>query len=181
MNLNRKGYLTVEVILASVVAISIAVFLMEITIKLVNVTDDAYVDTELLTDKGLIIKNIKENLEKDIERGGGIKKIELSNSSGREPRATIIFCKDNDYDNEIYYERAMYIYNNQFVYEENSPDEEIFYSKKLNDNLYNFNIASNPYGEVGDKEYVLFKITADSKFTKEPFEANIIVYNNKTC
>lgn len=64
MKLNRKGYLTVEVILASVIAVTIAFFLMEITIKLVNVTDDAYVNTELLTDKTLIIKNIKGQLEK---------------------------------------------------------------------------------------------------------------------
>ena len=51
MKLNRRGYLTVEIIIASAMAVTIAIFLMEITINLVNVSDDAYVSTELLTDK----------------------------------------------------------------------------------------------------------------------------------
>ena len=79
MNLNRRGYLAVEVILASVVAVTIAIFLMEITVKLVNITDDTYVDTELLTDKALIIKNIKGLLEEDIKNNGGIKNIQILN------------------------------------------------------------------------------------------------------
>ena len=38
--LNRRGYMTVEIIIASVIAFSIAFFLIEITMKLVDVTDN---------------------------------------------------------------------------------------------------------------------------------------------
>ncbi len=163
MNLNRRGYLAVEVILASVVAISIAIFLMEITIKLVNVTDDAYIDTEILTDKALITKNIKKLLEDDIEENGGISSITCTDTS-----CQINFCSNSssiELDN-----------NNQITY--NGTNN---YDKTLNKNLSNIKITTNKTGNIDNGDYVLFKITADSKFTKENFEANIIVYNNKTC
>lgn len=65
MKLNRKGYLTVEIILASVMTFVIAFFLIEITMKLVGKTDDAYNDTIFYTDKALVTKNLKEEIEKD--------------------------------------------------------------------------------------------------------------------
>ena len=184
MKLNRKGYLTVEVILASVAAVAIAFFLMEITIKLVNVTDDAFVDTELLTDKALIIENIKENLEKDIASLGGISEIgkfTQNNKSGyivsfcysgnQDDNRDIFISKDTqsleytlEYTNDIY----------------NGGSNNIIYTKKINNSLYNISITSSKTGSIG-KEYIGFKVTADNKFSKEPFEANIIVYNNKTC
>lgn len=70
MKLNRKGYLTVEIILASVMTFVIAFFLIEITMKLVGKTDDAYNDTIFYTDKALVTKNLKEEIEKDIEEDG---------------------------------------------------------------------------------------------------------------
>lgn len=72
MKLNRKGYLTVEIILASVITFVIAFFLIEITMKLVNKTDDAYNDTLFYTDKALVTKNLKEEIEKDIIKNGKI-------------------------------------------------------------------------------------------------------------
>lgn len=63
MKLNRKGYLTVEIILASVITFIIAFFLIEITMKLVNKTNDAYMDTLLSTDKALITKNLMELID----------------------------------------------------------------------------------------------------------------------
>ena len=54
MKLNRKGYLTVEIILASAVAFAIAFFLMEITVKLVSKTDDVYHETVITYDLSLI-------------------------------------------------------------------------------------------------------------------------------
>ena len=42
VKLNKKGYLAVEVILASVVAVSIAVFLIDLTVKMVNKTRRSY-------------------------------------------------------------------------------------------------------------------------------------------
>ena len=59
MKLNRKGYLTVEIILASTIAFAIAFFLIEITVKLVSKTDDVYHETVIAYDDAIIINNIK--------------------------------------------------------------------------------------------------------------------------
>ncbi len=156
MRLNNKGYLAVEVILASVVAITIAVFLMEITVKLVNITDDAYVDTEIITDKTLIIKNIKDHIEEDIKNNGIITNISCNslycNITFNNSTTSIIKIMNRDgVDYKIQYGD---------------------YSKNINKNLYNYTISSSK-----SEDYVLIKITADNKFSNEPFEANIIVYN----
>ena len=57
MKLNRKGYLTVEIILASTIAFAIAFFLIEITVKLVSKTDDVYHETVIAYDDAIIINN----------------------------------------------------------------------------------------------------------------------------
>ena len=63
MKLNRKGYLTVEIILASTIAFAIAFFLIEITVKLVSKTDDVYHETVIAYDDAIIINNIKEKIK----------------------------------------------------------------------------------------------------------------------
>ena len=62
MKLNRKGYLTVEIILA----FAIAFFLIEITVKLVSKTDDIYRDTIITTDSSIVTRNIKKEIKKVI-------------------------------------------------------------------------------------------------------------------
>ena len=64
MKLNRKGYLTVEIILASTIAFAIAFFLIEITVKLVSKTDDIYRDTIITTDSSIVTRNIKKEIKK---------------------------------------------------------------------------------------------------------------------
>lgn len=147
--INRLGYLTIEIIIASAIAITIAVFLMEITVKLVHVSDDAYVDTEILTDKSLIIKNIKSELEKD---KGYIKSISCINNN----KCTITL-KNN-------FKKEMKISNNMLTYDS--------YSKKLNTNIDNWNVT----GSINNN-YVLITISGTNKFSKNDFKANIIVYN----
>ena len=66
MKLNRKGYLTVEIILASTIAFAIAFFLIEITVKLVSKTDDIYRDTIITTDSSIVTRNIKKEVTKVI-------------------------------------------------------------------------------------------------------------------
>ena len=66
MKLNRKGYLTVEIILASTIAFAIAFFLIEITVKLVSKTDDIYRDTIITTDSSIVTRNIKKEIKKVI-------------------------------------------------------------------------------------------------------------------
>ena len=81
LKLNRKGYLTIEIILASAIAFVIAFFLIDITMKLVDKTDNYYVDTVFMTDKVLITKNIKELIENDINDLGIITNVYCNNDN----------------------------------------------------------------------------------------------------
>lgn len=69
--LNNKGYMLVEIILASVIAFSLAYFMIEITIKLKNKNDDLLVETLTQTDNAIIsnaiYKYLKENATFDCE------------------------------------------------------------------------------------------------------------------
>lgn len=65
--LNRRGYLTIEIVLAATLAFTIAFFLIDLTIKFANKTDDIQLDTLYITDNALLIENIREviNIDKD--------------------------------------------------------------------------------------------------------------------
>lgn len=69
--MNNKGYMLVEIILASVIAFSLAYFMIEITIKLKNKNDDLLVETLTQTDNAIIsnaiYKYLKENATFDCE------------------------------------------------------------------------------------------------------------------
>lgn len=60
--LNNKGYLLVEIIVASVLAMTIAYFLIELTLNLKAKNDDVFVDTILVTDKMLMTDTIQEDI-----------------------------------------------------------------------------------------------------------------------
>ena len=59
--LNNKGYLTVEVVLASVIAFGLAYFLLNLTIKVKDKNDDILVKTILINDKAIIENNIMKD------------------------------------------------------------------------------------------------------------------------
>ena len=50
---NNKGYMLVEVVLASVIAFGIAYFLISMTINLKNKNDDIFVETVVATDQNI--------------------------------------------------------------------------------------------------------------------------------
>ena len=60
--LNNKGYLLVEIIVASVLAMTIAYFLIDLTLNLKEKNDDVFVDTILVTDKMLMTDTIQEDI-----------------------------------------------------------------------------------------------------------------------
>ena len=58
MKLNRKGYMLVEIIIASVLAFGIAYYLLNLTYKFKNTNADVYESYYYMKDKILITKNI---------------------------------------------------------------------------------------------------------------------------
>lgn len=162
MKLNRKGYLTVEVILASVVAATIAIFLMEITIKLVNITDDEYVSTDLMTEKALIIKNIKNFIEEDIKENGTISNINVG---------TNMYYIDYENDSNYFFIKIENKNNKNYLIYSRKGNE--IYRKELDNSLYNIHLYEHDNGDYYD-----FYITADNKFSKESYRIDIIVKNS---
>lgn len=64
MKLNRKGYMLVEIIVAAVLATSIAFYLLNLTYKFKNNNEDIYHSYSYMKDKILITKNIMSDFEK---------------------------------------------------------------------------------------------------------------------
>lgn len=60
--LNSKGYMLVEIILASVLAMGIAYFITDLTIKLKNKNDDLLVKTLVSTDQTIIYNTIMKEV-----------------------------------------------------------------------------------------------------------------------
>ena len=63
MKLNNKGYLLVEIIIASTLALTIAYYLINTTYKFKNTSTDIYQAHQYLNDKIIITKNIMNDLE----------------------------------------------------------------------------------------------------------------------
>lgn len=59
--LNNKGYMLVEIILAFAIALGVAFFLSELTIKLKNKNDDLLVKTLVYTDQAIIYNEIMDD------------------------------------------------------------------------------------------------------------------------
>ena len=152
--LNRKGYLTIEIILASVMAVVIAFFLIDLTMKLADTTDNAYADTVLVTDKALVIKNIKENLEKDICSRGAITSVNCTNNA----------CNITMNDNSVI---TLSVTDNVVRYTGSES-----YTKKIDNSLSNIKLTSS-----NSNNYYNFKISGKNIFVDENYDMNIFIYN----
>jgi len=62
MKLNNKGYMLIEIVLASVIAVAVAYFMTDLTIKLKNRNDDLMVKTLVSTDQAIIYNTIMKDL-----------------------------------------------------------------------------------------------------------------------
>ena len=80
--INNKGYMLVEIVLASVIAFGIAYFIINMTIKLKNKNDDMFIESLVVTDKSIISNKLMQyamdeeetfNCSKLIKEGNAIK------------------------------------------------------------------------------------------------------------
>ena len=157
MKLNRRGYIAVEIILASIVSITIAVFLIDITIRLVNRTDNNYIDTIFVSDKALLTKNIKEEIENDISNKGVIDSISCSNSN-----CNIIFNDDGS-------SKELSIEGNKVTY--GSYTKEV--DKRLGGEVKVNSSISN------DKKYIIINITFTNIFDDSDYSVIVPISNKK--
>lgn len=159
--LNRRGYLTIEIILGSVIAFAIAFFLIEITAKMISNNNDTFRDTIITTDNALIISGVKSEIEiKSTDTG--VSEIECNNNS-----CDIKFADNSN--GKLYISKDDNLKINKIVYEMNNV---ITYQKELDSSLSDIKLTSNITGEVADK-YIYFKITSKNIFLDK--EYNIII------
>lgn len=162
--LNRRGYLTIEIILGSVIAFAIAFFLIEITVKMVSNNDDTFRDTIITTDNALIISGVKEVVENN--------KDGINNISCDDNNICYITYKDGNTGTLEIADSTVDGSTVKIVkYEKNNV---ITYQKELDSSLSDIKLTSNiENGEVTNKSNIYFKITGKNIFLDK--EYNIII------
>lgn len=167
MKLNRKGYLTVEIILASAVAFAIAFFLMEITVKLVSKTDDVYHETIITYDDAIMINNIKDKIIDYIIETDGLNLVECENNE-----CNILGNRIGGVTEErwLYYDSV----SKEIRFSEGAKKREdrvTLYSKKVDDSISEVEISSNINGNVKPNDrIVFFNIKLKNIFTDNAYE-----------
>lgn len=155
--------MTVEIIIASVIAFSIAFFLMEITMKLVDVTDNEYASTNFMTDKALIMTNVKKYVKEYLD--------ELKSNNDQIMSFT---CQQNNCDFES--NEGSVIHLGKDIDNDNTlifkKEKDILYSKTLDNGI---KVNSLTGGNKGN--YIYFQIKCTNIFSDEDYNINIVVYN----
>lgn len=176
--LNNKGYITVEILIASIMSAVIAVFLIELTIKLVTKTDDAYVGVLLNTDKALIIDNVKNSIENDINECDVVSSIDNTENNDDSKEWEFCFAKEDCgcstliieskvKEDEKEYKQISYLNNKRnTVYE-----KEIYNIEDLGFGVKYDNTGDN----IGDN--ILINITGNNIFSDNDFIVNIPISN----
>ncbi len=149
MKLNRKGYLTIEIILGAVIAFGIAFFLIEITTKLVSVSEDNYKDTIVSTDSALIISEVKELIEKENSR---ITNISCSNNT------CTISSSNGQY--------SLKVDNNKLSY---SKDNTL-YERNIDSSLSDITLTSSVNGNTTNKDNIYFKISGKNIYSGKDYD-----------
>lgn len=167
MKLNRKGYLTVEIILASAVAFAIAFFLMEITVKLVSKTDDVYHETVITYDDAIMINNIKDKIIDYIIETDGLALVNCESKG-----CNILGNRIGGVTEErwLYYDSV----SKEIRFSEGAKKREdrvTLYSKKVDDSISEVEISSNINRNVKPSDrIVFFNIKLKNIFTDNAYE-----------
>lgn len=166
MRLNKKGYLAVEIILSSVIAMTIAFFLISLTMKLTDKNNDTYMDNILFTDKMLITKNIKELIEKDIGSSCGIDNVSCDSN-----RCTILYKTSVGE-----FEKELKVSSNKISYGPILSDSNNYeYYKEFNKSLSlgTLNYMSNSF-------IVSFSLSANTLYSSYDYGFNFSVINERS-
>lgn len=167
MKLNRKGYLTVEIILASAVAFAIAFFLMEITVKLVSKTDDVYHETIITYDDAIMINNIKDKIIDYIIETDGLALVNCESKG-----CNILGNRIGGVTEErwLYYDSE----SKEIRFSEGAEegkDRVTLYAKKVDDSISEVEISSNINRNVKPSDrIVFFNIKLKNIFTDNAYE-----------
>ena len=153
MKLNNKGYMLVEVIVASTILIIMAYFLMDITIKLVNKNNDYYLESILVTDKSLITKEIMDD-------------INSMNLTGVNCLSELDSC-ELTFNNDENTKKTLNVENRTITYGD--------YSKTFNSDL---KLSPIVIDNNIESEILTLKISAYTNYSKEDYGIKIVIPYN---
>ena len=133
--LNNKGYMLVEIIIASVLAFSVVYYLLNLTYDFKDKNEDVYFSTATLSDKINITKNIMNDLE-----GKSVDVVHLSESNADPSYITLKVGESTDY-------KQIFI---------NKNDKTIKYGKLLYDDVGTFDVNDQTYYEKKIDDFLEF-------------------------
>lgn len=124
MKLNNKGYLIIEIVLASMIAFGVAYFLFDLTISLKDKSDNLQAKTIVMSDRTIVENYIMNVLNLNIEYG---------NPYCSRDKKKIQFLDDMREVNTIYLENSELFH---------TKGTEILYRKKINSKYANVSSLS---------------------------------------
>ena len=172
--LNNKGYMLVEIIIASVLAFSVTYYLLNLTYEFKDKNEDVYFSTAILSDKINITKNIMNDLE-----GKSVSILSYNNSSnplyvelvvGDAEDSSIKRISIDKNTNTITY--GMY---NQYREKYIVTDDNTYYQKEI-DSFLEFGeikLEGNLTGANSDYVYIIIPIS--NIYSDETYDIRLLV------
>ena len=167
MKLNKKGYMLIEIVLASVLAMSIALYLLNLTYQFKNKDEDIYQSISYSSDKIAITKNIMNDLDKQvitkIEKSENNEVVLTTPSSGTEEKRKIQINNPENKEVTITYGKI----NNDGSFDKNDSS---YYQKNLQKSLLFKEIKINNENE----NIITIKIILESMYTDDDYSIKLL-------
>ena len=167
--LNNKGYMLIEIILASVITFAIAFSLMNLIISFKNKNEDLYNETSILSDKISITKNIMDDL-----KNHKIVKIETDNTSTKKIIDLKVVLKNDD----IIKNKRIEIENNKITYGDYDTTEnkiitgnKSYYKKEI---LNSTQVGEAIITKDEDEKAITISIPISSIYSSKKYDIKLV-------
>ena len=182
--LNNRGYLIVELILASVLAMTVAYFLLNLVVKMSSKNQDLYVETALLTDKAIMTNLVMEDVNKYTLVG-------VRDSSNGDDKGFILeFSKSSTSEDTFKTKALITTKNGKKIFRYGKLDDSDKYieseviEKELNSNIVSadtdINMGDNKLGNSVNNSVLIINNSLKTLYSDTNYGLNLrIIYNNR--
>lgn len=178
MKLNKKGYMLVEIVISSVLAMSIALYLLNLTYQFKNKNEDIYQSISYSSDKIAITKNIMNDLDNqiitDIKSNGTSEVILMSTSGTSEEKRKI---KITSPSTDILQNKQVTITYGKIDNNNFDITDVSYYQKKLQKSLLFKGIEID---KLSNPNIATIKIKLESMYTNDDYSINLFIKKAKT-
>ena len=178
MKLNQKGYMLVELVLSSVLAMTIALYLINLTYQFKNKNEDIYQSITYSKDKIVITKNIMNDLDNQIVTFIKTDSTKTGDKTIYNNYLTVISKKDSTENFRniqiVQSKEGTSIFYGKWNKNTNSFDKSdvSYYEKKLDKSL----IVRNVKIETNESDdFLSITIPIESMYTKERYDIKLLV------